>query len=57
MIFEGGVEIRLHRYIGVAVDLRYNYVPGILGEGGISQLADENDLGGIAARVKLVVGR
>jgi len=57
VIFEGGVEIRLHRYIGVAVDLRYNYVPGILGEGGISQLADENDLGGIAARVKLVVGR
>jgi hypothetical protein len=56
-ILEGGVEIRLHRWVGLGVDLRYNYVPGILGEGGISQLADENDLGGIAARVKLVVGR
>jgi opacity protein-like surface antigen len=57
VILEGGVEIRLHRWVGVGVDLRYNYVPGILGEGGISQLADENDLGGIAARVKLVIGR
>jgi len=57
VILEGGVEIRLHQWIGLGVDLRYNYVPGILGEGGISQLADENDLGGIAARVKLVVGR
>ena len=57
VILEGGVEIRLHRWIGLGVDLRYNYVPGILGEGGISQLADENDLGGIAARVKLVIGR
>jgi hypothetical protein len=32
-------------------------VPGILGTGGVSQQAGESDLGGVAARVKLVVGR
>jgi opacity protein-like surface antigen len=57
VILEGGVEIRVHRWVGVGADVRYTHVPGILGEGGISQLADENDLGGIAVRVKVVVGR
>ncbi len=56
-MLEGGVEIRLHRYVGVAIDVHYTYVPGILGNGGVSKQAGESDLGGIAARVKLIVGR
>ena len=56
-ILEGGVEVRLHRWIGVAVDAHYTYVPGILGSGGISQDAHEKDLGGISARFKVIVGR
>jgi hypothetical protein len=56
-IAEGGLEVRLHRWIGVAVDVRYTYVPGILGDGGVSKEAGETNLGGIAARFKLVVGR
>jgi hypothetical protein len=56
-IVEGGVELRLHRWIGVAVDAHYTYVPGIIGSGGISQDAHENDLGGISARFKVIVGR
>jgi hypothetical protein len=66
-IFDGGVEVRLHRWVGVAGDAHYTHVPGILGHGGVSQQFAEDpsnaqrnkekDLGGWAFRVKLVVGR
>lgn len=53
----GGVEFRLGRYLGLSGDVQYTYVPKILGTGGISQDAGENNLGGVAARVRLIVGR
>jgi outer membrane protein with beta-barrel domain len=56
-LVNGGVEIRLHKWFGAAVDAQYTHVPGILGEGGISQDAGETDLGGVAARFKFIVGR
>jgi len=56
-VLNGGAEFRVHRWVGVAVDVQYSHVPGILGTGGVSQQAGENDLGGVAARLKLVVGR
>ena len=56
-IFEGGVEVRLHRWIGAGVDAHFTHVPGILGIGGISQDVSENDLGGISVRAKIIVGR
>lgn len=57
VIVEGGVEMRVHRWVGVGFNVHYTHVPGILGEGGISKDAGESDLGGIAAGVKIVVGR
>jgi hypothetical protein len=39
------------------VDGQYTHIPGILGNGGISQDVDEKDLGGTAVRFKIVVGR
>jgi hypothetical protein len=56
-LVNGGAEFRLHRWVGLAVDVQYTHVPGILGSGGVSQQAGESDLGGVAARFKLVVGR
>jgi len=56
-ILEGGVEVRLHRWFGVAADVHYTHVPGILGAGGISKDEGEKDLGGIAGRFKVIVGR
>jgi hypothetical protein len=53
----GGVEFRVQKWIGVAVDANYTHVPGILGTGGVSKDAGETDLGGIAARFKLLIGR
>jgi hypothetical protein len=57
LVANGGAEFRLHRWLGLAVDVQYSHVPGILGAGGVSQQAGESDLGGVAARFKLVVGR
>jgi outer membrane protein W len=56
-VVNGGAEFRLSRWIGFAADVQYSHVPGILGLGGVSQQAGESDLGGVAARFKLVVGR
>ena len=56
-LVNGGAEFRLQRWVAVAIDVQYTRVPGILGTGGVSQQAGESDLGGVAARLKLVVGR
>jgi hypothetical protein len=56
-VIEGGAEVRLDRWVGVAVGARYTHVPGIIGTGGISKDAGESDLGGVAARLKVIIGR
>jgi len=56
-VLNGGAEFRLHRWVGVSVDAQYSRVKGILGAGGLSAQLGESDLGGIAARFKLIVGR
>jgi outer membrane protein W len=56
-LVNGGVEVRLHKWVGVAADAQYTHVSGILGEGGISQAAGETNLGGVAFRFKVMVGR
>ena len=56
-VFNGGFEFRLHRWIGASAEVSYSQVKGILGTGGISQQVGEDDLGGVAARFKLIVGR
>jgi hypothetical protein len=56
-LLNGGAEFRLQRLVGLGIDVQYSHIPGILGNGGVSQQAGESDLGGVAARFKLVVGR
>jgi opacity protein-like surface antigen len=53
----GGIELRLHRWVGVGVDAQYTRVTGIIGSAGISQQFGENNLGGTALGVKVLVGR
>ena len=53
-----GAEFRLHRWVGLAVDAEYTHIPGILGSSpSVSQAFGENDLGGIAGRIRIVVGK
>jgi hypothetical protein len=56
-VLNGGAEFRIHQWVGLSFDVQYTHVPGILGTGGVSQQAGETDLGGVAARFKVVVGR
>lgn len=53
----GGAEFRIHRWVGASVDAQYTSITGILGSGGVSKEAGENNLGGIAVRVRVIVGR
>ena len=53
----GGAEFRLHRLIRASADVEYTHVSGILGQAGFSQSVNEDDLGGVSARVRLIVGR
>jgi outer membrane protein W len=53
----GGVEFRVHRWIALSADAQYTHIPGILGSGGLSKDAGESDLGGVAGRFKVIVGR
>lgn len=56
-VVNGGFEFRLHRWVGASADVQYSRVKGILGAGGLSQQLGESDLGGVAARFKVIVGR
>jgi opacity protein-like surface antigen len=53
----GGAEFRVAKWIGIAGDAQFTSVPGILGQSGVSQQVNESDLGGIAARVRVILGR
>ena len=57
LVVVGGAEFRLFRWVGATVDAHYSRVNDILGQGGISQVYNENDLGGAAARFRVLVGR
>jgi opacity protein-like surface antigen len=56
-VLNGGADFRLHPWIRIGADVQYTHVPGILGVTGVSAQAGEDDLGGVAARFKFIVGR
>jgi opacity protein-like surface antigen len=54
----GGAEFRVSKWIGITADAQYTAVPGILGQTpSLSQQVGEHDLGGIAGRVRVILGR
>ena len=53
----GGLEYRLRRQLGVAGEVQYTSVPNALGEGGLSAEFNEDDLGGIIVRARVLFGR
>jgi opacity protein-like surface antigen len=52
----GGVEVRLLRWVSVAAEARYASVPNALKAGAAAEFG-EKDLGGVSARVRVLVGR
>ena len=57
LVVTGGAEVRVTRWIGVTGDVQYTHVTGILGSGGISKDLGESDFGGVAGRVRVIIGR
>ena len=55
----GGAEFRLVRWFGVGGEVQWTTVPDALGQdpNGVSAAFDETNLGGVAFRVRFVVGR
>jgi hypothetical protein len=56
-LIAGGVEVRISRWVGVSGDAQYTRVSGIIGDGGVSKESGERDLGGIAGRFRVIIGR
>jgi len=56
-VMMGGAEFRVSRWMAIAGDAQYTRVPGILGQGGLSKDVNEDNLGGVAARLRVMVGR
>jgi len=52
----GGVEFR-NEWVGTAFEVQYSRVPNALGLGGASAAFHESDLGGVTARIRILVGR
>jgi hypothetical protein len=53
----GGVEYRVYRWVTASADVQYTSVSGVLGKGGLSEQFKEKNLGGIAARFRILIGR
>jgi hypothetical protein len=49
----GGVDVPVWRWLHMGGEVRYRWVKGILGEGGVSDEFDEDRLGGFAAAVRV----
>ncbi|HEX7086918.1 MAG TPA: hypothetical protein VF198_11175 [Vicinamibacterales bacterium] len=52
----GGADVRLARWLWVGGEARYRFVPGILGEGGVSAELDEREFNGAAVTARIAVG-
>lgn len=56
-LFLAGVDVRVARIVKVGAEFRYRAVSGVLGEGGVSQLLGDDQLGGRSFAVRASVGR
>ena len=52
----GGAEVPLGSWLSLAGEVQWTSVPKLLGETGVSAAFKEDDLGGAAFRVKLILG-
>lgn len=53
----GGAEYKITKWFGVAGELAWTTIPNSIGEGGVSQSFNEDNLGGTSFRFKITVGR
>jgi opacity protein-like surface antigen len=51
-----GVDVPLRSWLAIAADIRYRYVPDLLGDDGASSAFDEEDFGGVQLALGLRIG-
>ena len=56
-MFLAGVDVAIIRWLHAGGEFRYRAVKGVLGEGGVSEVFGEDQLGGYAFGVRISVGR
>ena len=56
-LFLGGVDVAIVSWLHAGGEIRYRQVKGILGEGGASAEFGEDDAGGLAAAIRISIGR
>jgi len=56
-MFLGGVDVAVLQWLQLGGELRYRAVTGVLGAGGVSGVFGEDSIGGVAASVRVSVGR
>ena len=52
----GGVEVKVLRWLGIGGEVRYRWVPNLLGDGGTSAALEDNNFGGFNAGVGVTLG-
>lgn len=53
----GGVEFAGRSWLGVAIEMQYTTVPDAIGTTGASAAFNEHNLGGVHARLKIMIGK
>ena len=56
-VMTAGAEFRVSRWVAIAGDAQYTKIPDIYGQAGISKDVSENSLGGVAARLRVILVR
>ena len=56
-LFLAGVDVAVIRWLHAGAEFRYRSVKGVLGDGGVSDIFGEDQLGGYALAVRISVGR
>ncbi|HET7221549.1 MAG TPA: hypothetical protein VFJ02_26015 [Vicinamibacterales bacterium] len=51
-----GFDVGLLSWLGIGADVRYRFIPDVLGDGGVSAVLGEKDFGGFQAGVSLRLG-
>lgn len=53
----GGAAYRVARWLGIGGEVAWTTVPDAIGEGGVSDVFNEDNLGGTSVRLKVTIGR
>jgi opacity protein-like surface antigen len=57
LLFLGGIDFALSRWVRVGGELRYRRIGGVLGSGGASAKFDEDSAGGVSTALRMSIGR